>query len=324
MSSPVFSPSVSVVQPATSARTDLENLIPAVWNLPQEERVEEPSEALLDYYNGQLVLIEAYRLKLQINEELIGFIDFVKANVNYTKSKLIQAVETHYAEIGPAIPAIAVAVHLWLFISIEDWDDKRTLEQYIQSGFQKVSGFSDAPSFLLTFNIDNLRKVGGFQIAWTERLEDHLSLSLEDEHKELKIFHLSSFLDLYRHSKDRPIFPPGFLEETARTLSLLIPRSNLKCQRWIQKCRRKAAIDLEAGQLPPTSRDIASFPFWSRQLLELREEYDRTEPTTLRQWVVDKRKPNQRYTFWIAVIALFLALLFGLIQSVTGIIQAMH
>ncbi|KAJ5819402.1 hypothetical protein N7474_004993 [Penicillium riverlandense] len=141
MSSPVFSPSVSVVQRATSARTDLENLIPAVWNLPQEERVEETSDALLDYYNGQLVLIEAYRLKLQINEELVGFIDFVKANVNYTKSKLIQAVETHYAEIGPAIPAIAVAVHLWLFISIEDWDDKRTLEQYIQSLFPKSQDF---------------------------------------------------------------------------------------------------------------------------------------------------------------------------------------
>ncbi|EPS31293.1 hypothetical protein PDE_06248 [Penicillium oxalicum 114-2] len=324
MSSPASSPLASVVQPATSARTDLENLIPAVWNLPQEARVEEPSDALLDYYNGQLVLIEAYRLKLQKNEDLIDFIKFVKANVHYTKSKLIQAVETHYAEIGPAIPAIAVAVHLWLFISIEDWDDKRTLEQYIQSFFQKFSGFSDASPFLLTFNIDNLRKVGGFQIGWTERLEDHLSLSLEDGHKELKIFHMSSFLDLYRNSRDRPVFPPGFLEETARTLSLLIPRSNLKCQRWVQKCCQKVAIDLEAGQLPPTSRDIASFPFWSRQLLELREEFDRTEPTTLRQWIVDKRKPNQRYTFWIAVIALFLALLFGLIQSVTGIIQVMH
>jgi Ni/Fe-hydrogenase subunit HybB-like protein len=44
----------------------------------------------------------------------------------------------------------------------------------------------------------------------------------------------------------------------------------------------------------------------------------------MRQWILDKRKPNQRYTFWIAVIALFLALVFGLIQSVTGIIQVMH
>jgi Ni/Fe-hydrogenase subunit HybB-like protein len=58
--------------------------------------------------------------------------------------------------------------------------------------------------------------------------------------------------------------------------------------------------------------------------MELRDEYERTEPTTMRQWMLDKRKPNQRYTFWIAVIALFFALVFGLIQSVTGVIQAMH
>ncbi|KAJ5964895.1 uncharacterized protein N7479_004771 [Penicillium vulpinum] len=90
--------------------------------------------------------------------------------------------------------------------------------------------------------------------------------------------------------------PLARITETARILSLLIPRSNLKCQRWIQKCHRKATIDLEAGQLRPTSRDTASFSFWSRQLLELREEYERTEPTTLRQWVVDKRKPNQSVT----------------------------
>lgn len=203
MPSPVLPPPTSAFQQVTSAGTDLVNLIPGVWNLPQEERVVEPSDALLDYYKGQLILIDAYRLKLQKNEEILAFIEFVKVKANSTKSKLIQAVETHYAEIGPALHAITVAVNFWLFISIEDWDEKQTLEQYIQSLFQKSSGLSDAPSFSLTFNIDNLRKVGGFQICWTERLENHLSLSLNDEHKELKIFHLSSFLELCKHSKDR-------------------------------------------------------------------------------------------------------------------------
>lgn len=145
----------------------------------------------------------------------------------------------------------------------------------------------------------------------TERAETGTNLLFH-----LILFHLLTIL--------RPIFPPGFLEETARTLSLLIPSSNLKCQRWIRKARRQDEIDLEAAYLPPTSRDLDDFPYWGRQLMELRDEYERTEPTTVRQWILDKRKPNQRYTFWIAVIALFLALVFGLIQSVTGIIQAMH
>lgn len=57
------------------------------------------------------------------------------------------------------------------------------------------------------------------------------------------------------------------------------------------------------------------------KLIELKDEYDRTEPATWKQWIIDKRRPNQRYTFWIAVAALVLGLVFGLIQTVTGIIQ---
>jgi Ni/Fe-hydrogenase subunit HybB-like protein len=53
-----------------------------------------------------------------------------------------------------------------------------------------------------------------------------------------------------------------------------------------------------------------------------KEEFDKSEPTTLKQWVLNKRRPNRRYTFLIAVAALALALTFGLIQSVTGVIQA--
>lgn len=90
----------------------------------------------------------------------------------------------------------------------------------------------------------------------------------------------------------RPILLPGFLEETARTLSFLIPSSNMKCQRWIRKARRNDDADLKAAYLPPTSRDLADFPNWGRQLMELRDEYERTEPSTMRQWMLDKRKPT--------------------------------
>lgn len=203
MSNSVFSPPASTVQPNTDAKANLKALLSAVWNLPPEKCLEEPSDALLDYYNGQLVLIEFHRLKLRTHEERVAFIDWVKANAYRTKQELIQAVETDHPEIGSAIPALAVAVHLWLFISIESWDEKQTLEQYVRYLFQKSPGSSVTSSFLLTFNVYSLQKVGGFMISWTERLEDHLSLNLEDERKELKVFHLSSFLDLYRHSKDR-------------------------------------------------------------------------------------------------------------------------
>lgn len=92
----------------------------------------------------------------------------------------------------------------------------------------------------------------------------------------------------------------------------------------MRKARKQEYIDIEAGTLPVASRYIAQYSYWGRRLLELREEYDRTEPTTVKQWIVGKRKPNQRYTFWIAVVALALALMFGLIQSITGILQVLQ
>ncbi|KAJ5390115.1 uncharacterized protein N7496_001183 [Penicillium cataractarum] len=307
---------------------DVENVLKAalprsLWNVSLEN-AQESSNEFLDYYRSQLVGVEAYGLNLKSHQDLIDLINFIKTLAHLTKPELIARLEDSHIDLGPPIPAIEFALRIWLFLPLEDWGSRQTLEQYIHSMFPRSSSLPDSPTFALNFNVLNLKQIGGFKIVWTESLQDHLSLNIDDTEKELRIFHVASFLHAYGKSKDRPIFPPGFLEETARTLSLLIPSSNLKCQRWIRKARRQDEIDLEAAYLPPTSRDLADFPYWGRQLMELRDEYERTEPTTMRQWILDKRKPNQRYTFWIAVIALFLALVFGLIQSVTGIIQAMH
>jgi len=90
----------------------------------------------------------------------------------------------------------------------------------------------------------------------------------------------------------------------------------------VRRMQRNENLDLEAGRIPPAPRNISQYRYWGPQLLALKEEYDSTEPTTIRQWLFDKRRPNQRYTFWIAVTALVLTLVLGLIQSVTGIVQA--
>jgi hypothetical protein len=38
-------------------------------------------------------------------------------------------------------------------------------------------------------------------------------------------------------------------------------------------------------------------------------------------WLHDKRDRDRFYTFWLAVAAIGLTLLFGLVQSVTGVLQ---
>ena len=137
--------------------------------------------------------------------------------------------------------------------------------------------------------------------VWTESLQDHLSLSIEDTEKELRLFHVASFLHGYKKCKDRYEPPPlsypyspttdvsqdypftRFPQRNCPHIITLDPVINLKCQRWIRKVRRKDDVDLEAAYLLPTPWELADFPYWGRQLMELRDEYERTEPTTMRQ-----------------------------------------
>lgn len=103
---------------------------------------------------------------------------------------------------------------MWLLISIDDWDDKRILEQFIQSYFRKTRNIPDAPAFSMVFNVYNLENIGGIEITWTNSLQEHLSLDIRNHTKQLRVFHLSSFLEMYKLSSDRydqelpwPYFP---------------------------------------------------------------------------------------------------------------------
>ena len=51
------------------------------------------------------------------------------------------------------------------------------------------------------------------------------------------------------------------------------------------------------------------------------ETFDTAGPATLRQWWHDRRNMERWWQFWMVVVGVSLALLFGLIQSVTGILQ---
>jgi Ni/Fe-hydrogenase subunit HybB-like protein len=52
--------------------------------------------------------------------------------------------------------------------------------------------------------------------------------------------------------------------------------------------------------------------------------FDQTEPNTLSQWWHDTRDSSRRTTFWIAVVGVILAVIFDLVQSVTGILQVVR
>jgi hypothetical protein len=118
------------------------------------------------------------------------------------------------------------------------------------------------------------------------------------------------------------------LKETLLTLALLIPRANAKCKKWYSKAAREqrqydikldaAAADQRLGQ---RGRDVDKYHYWNDRLVLIAEAFDKSEPKGVSQLVVDRRKPLQCYTFWIAVVVLLLTVVFGLVQSITGIFQ---
>ena len=121
------------------------------------------------------------------------------------------------------------------------------------------------------------------------------------------------------------LFPEDFLNETLLTLALLLPRANKDCKRWLSKARKRCSgvIDAEVAEqsLGHQGRLVRTYDYWHDRLVVLAEAFDKTEPKGLSQWWADKRKRVQWFTFWIAVTVLILTIIFGLIQSVTGILQ---
>jgi hypothetical protein len=124
------------------------------------------------------------------------------------------------------------------------------------------------------------------------------------------------------------IFPEGLIEETLNTLALLFPSSDKNTEQWFQNIRTShsvaAKLDsqvIKCGHLRAEKMQIENFRFWHDRLVIVKQIFDQSRPATLRQWWFDRRNGVQWYTFWVAVLVLFLTILFGVIQSVEGALQ---
>jgi hypothetical protein len=125
------------------------------------------------------------------------------------------------------------------------------------------------------------------------------------------------------------IFPPGFVEETLRTLSLLLPLGNKKVLRWFLAEQKRCVVDesidrnaIKCSPLTTKDRQIEKFVFWHDRLVMLKQAFDEADPTTVRRMWRDRRKPVQWFNFWFAVALIAgLTIFFGLVQSIEGGIQ---
>lgn len=53
----------------------------------------------------------------------------------------------------------------------------------------------------------------------------------------------------------------------------------------------------------------------------IKETLENSKPVRVKQWLHDRRDSNIHYAFWFIIAAIALTLIFGLVQSITGILQ---
>ncbi|KAJ2993080.1 hypothetical protein NUW58_g1954 [Xylaria curta] len=221
--------------------------------------------------------------------------------------------------------------------------DTGTLRQFTEEHFGPGAGTRlqpDKPQIGRIFTALNLRKIGGMRIEWTRNLADHLRLV--DDEKTVFIFDCIAFLRFqrkcvitHRRVRDGPdltlqsrvhrqMFPGDFIDETLRTLSLLIPQNDTKTQVWIESQIEAHDLDpllAECGSLATHERRFENFNYWNNRLVILKQALDESRPQTISQWWFDRRNGVQWYTFWVAILVFLVTIFFGVVQSVEGALQ---
>ena len=232
--------------------------------------------------------------------------------------------------------------------------DHDILKDSPPQNIQVVDRFNLLDTFMSTVKIEcdiaraenqaNLEKIAGIQVRWTSNLADHLAL--RDDDKKVMLFHQASFLELSKESRrcvvivlashcdagefrlikaTRTLLKDDLIDETLRTLSLLIPSNNSQSRKWFKRRQKRWSLDSKAGSytaLSASARQIEKFHYWRDRLVVLKQAFDESEPNTIASWWYDDRKKVQWYTFWVAALVLLLTIVFGLIQSISGVVQA--
>ena len=208
------------------------------------------------------------------------------------------------------------------------WEDDGSLVPLglIDKTFSNQYDSTDLVKLPQSFTAAHLEQIAGIKVIWTSNLADHLLL--RDDDTKLMLFHQVSILQLHKKSPTT-LLPEDLVDETIRSISLLIPPVFGEPNPWFQQQRKKSQekgqIDAQAGvceRLNSSERQIGNFEYWRDRLVLLKRTFDDAEPRNISQLWWDDRKKTQWFTFWVAVLVFVMTVFFGIVQSIAGIVQA--
>jgi len=236
---------------------------------------------------------------------------------------------------------LAFCVRLWLMINVRDvtdpttvigsiaiqWEDGMSLDGLLRCKLIHQLPSSNNPAILSPqFTARNLERFARIILRPTASLADHLQLHPQYNPPRLDVFHYSSFLKAQLELKPPPL-DPAFLEETMKTLTLLFPGWNLKSAQHLVQLQKDLQLDPALTQhyfdtpMQVPSRVLSDYRFYGSRLDLLNSVFESGKSANIRQLFWDRRNKQQWYTLWIAVAVFILTVFFGIVQSVTGIMQ---
>ncbi|KAI0834880.1 hypothetical protein F5Y06DRAFT_144400 [Hypoxylon sp. FL0890] len=175
------------------------------------------------------------------------------------------------------------------------------------------------------FNVIDLEKMAGLKVEWADYITDHLTIV------DGTLYVLRN-VEALKYIQGSPALAQGFLtsefiSETIKSILLFFPvnhhdyrawlRGNGKLEDWHQTLVRDYSEQ-------PSSREVADYPAWGRRLTHVLEASNSEGAWSFRRLWHDTRNESLWWTRWSLITAVFLALVFGLIQSITGIIQVVY
>jgi hypothetical protein len=319
-----------------------QHIIAGFWGIRPSTQIKN-FEIYFKFYHTVCSSQVATENAVKTHKHLIDLVSFLKQARSMTKSqiRLILAgapyQSLNFQLISDAAlvnRSLDLAIRLWLMVSVGSgsfvpgqtvisWADDQTYDDLLRSQdvFPKVLGPHIGKTHLSpSLTAYNVVRYGGVSIKWTYNLVDHLILN---QHGQLLIYHHVAVLTALEGSN---YLPDGLVDETIRTIAVLFPNAKQHVDDWLRKIIKKAAdrnehVDPAIRDVKAASLEIEKFEFWRHRLLVLEKAYNKSEPRTLWQWWIDRRKRREWATFWVAILVLVLTILFGLIQSVTGIAQ---
>jgi hypothetical protein len=233
------------------------------------------------------------------------------------------------------IKSMELTVRLWLGLNIplsgpfvgvvhprrgclRQWKGDETLNGMVDSCFEKTTNAVYTEFELDDLSAANLERVCLLHIEWTNCLNDHLRLTGNRGKRTLFLYQQKS--TLINHEKIGSPIPPGVLDETIRSLDLLLPTGDSETRRLLTKAGKLSLLPKARSSKHPDS-NLDEFDYWKprlRRLLNLLHG----APESFLQRLFDTRDIGQWAALWVGICGiLILTLLFGILTTVYAIKQ---